>query len=186
MNYVEFPCNPKINLLPFTPCLLIPISLHSQHPHPSFRDGQRDSPISFILTAEDMVKHVRMNMDGFTQSYELSRTHPGLANATMFHRTFNAVSTGLQCRLCHWTPWHWNQDPALHLLNQRHCLVNRLSPSFHTPTHLSSRFSLFEICKLPEVMHGVQISDLDEPCTNPFHHFSPGFEAPSPVCLPLK
>lgn len=53
------------------------------------------------------------------------------------------------------TPRHWNQDPALHALNQRYGLVNCISPTFHVPALLSSDLSLLEICKLPEVMNRV-------------------------------
>ena len=125
-------------------------------------------------------------MESFTGHISFSGYISGQPMLFCLIERFNAFSIELPGRLCYGTPWHWNQDPALHLFNQRNSLVNCLSPSFHTPTHLSSRFSLFEICKLPEVMYSVQISDLDEPCTNPFHDFSPGFEASSPVCLPLK
>lgn len=193
MYYVEFPCNPMTNVLPFTPCLLTYIpSLLSSSPRFSpqikvLEMASARSPIPLIPVAEDMVLDIRVNMEGLAgHMRSLQDTARVSQRSSVSQNHAMPFLLKLPCRLCHGTPWHWNQDPTLHLFNQRDRLVNCLSPSFHTPTHLSSRFSLFEICKLPEVMHGVQVSDLDKPCTNPFHHFSPGLEASSPVCLPFK
>jgi hypothetical protein len=46
-------------------------------------------------------------------------------------------------------PFAGNEDPALHRLDERHRLVNRLAPSFNTPALFTTHFTLLEVWKLP-------------------------------------
>lgn len=72
MNYVEFPCNPMINVLRFTPYLLTYIpSLLSSSPKFSLQNQALEmtnamSPIPPIPVAEDMVLDVRVDVEGPT------------------------------------------------------------------------------------------------------------------------
>jgi len=89
-------------------------------------------------------------------------------------------------RLSNRTPRHRNQNPTLHLLNQRHSLMNRISPSLHIPALLPAHLPFLQIRKLPEMMHRIQLSNLHEPGTYTLHYFSPGFEASAPVGFPFE
>lgn len=88
--------------------------------------------------------------------------------------------------LCYRAPWHGHQNSALHRLDQRDSLVHRLAPARHTPALLSARTSFFEIGELPQVVDGVEVSDLHEPGTHTLHDFFPGTQTSAPVCLPFQ
>ena len=85
-----------------------------------------------------------------------------------------------------WTPRHWHQDLALHGLDQRHCLMNSVTPSLNAPRKLSSRFSLLEVCKLPKMVDCVQVANLHEPSSDALHHLTSCLQPFSPVGLPLE
>lgn len=88
--------------------------------------------------------------------------------------------------LTHWAPGHGDQNPTLHRLDERHGLVDRLRPSFNAPRLLPANLALLQVRKLPQMMHRVQVSDLHEPCTDPFHHLAARLEAAAPVRFPLE
>lgn len=83
-------------------------------------------------------------------------------------------------------PRHGDQDSALHLLDQRDRLVNRLSPALVAPALLATDLALLEVGKLPQMMDRVEVTDLDEPSSNSFHDFAAGLESSAPVRLPLE
>jgi len=89
-------------------------------------------------------------------------------------------------RSSHRTPWHWNQDAALHRLNERNSLMDRLSPALDAPALLTPHLPLFEIRKLPEMVHSVQLPNLYEPRPDAFHDFSAGLQPSPPVSLPFE
>ena len=64
--------------------------------------------------------------------------------------------------------------------------MHRLSPSLDPPAHLAPRLALLEIGKLPKMMHGVQVADLDEPRAHALHDLSSGFQSLTPVGLPFQ
>lgn len=84
------------------------------------------------------------------------------------------------------TPWHRNQDSAFHCLDQWHRLMNRISPAFDTPRLLSPQLSLLQICKLPKMMHCVEVTNLYKPCPNALHDFPPCLETFPPMRLPFQ
>ena len=83
-------------------------------------------------------------------------------------------------------PRHWYHDSALHGLNQRNRLVYRITPTLNLPAALASQLPLFQVRKLPEMVHYVQVSYLHEPCTYTFHHFSTSLQPLAPMGLPLE
>lgn len=88
--------------------------------------------------------------------------------------------------LTNWAPRHRDHNPALHALDERKRLVNGLCPALDAPGLLPTDFPLFQVRKLPQVVHGVQITNLHEPCTHTFHHLPTGLETVSPMALPFK
>jgi hypothetical protein len=84
------------------------------------------------------------------------------------------------------TPRHRDQDTTLHRLNQRDRLMDRLAPSPDAPALLSTDLALLQIRKLPQVVHGIQLADLDEPGADAFHDLPPRFEASAPVGFPFE
>jgi hypothetical protein len=64
--------------------------------------------------------------------------------------------------------------------------VHGISPALDTPALLSPNFPLLQVGKLPEVVNGVQLSDLHEPSSNTLHDFTSRFETPAPVRLPFQ
>lgn len=84
------------------------------------------------------------------------------------------------------TPWQGDQDSALHVLNERDGLVDGLRPAFDIPGLLTANLAFLQVRKLPQMMHSVQIADLDEPRTNSFHDFPARLEATAPMGLPLQ
>ena len=88
--------------------------------------------------------------------------------------------------LTNWAPRHRDQNSALHALDERKGLVNGLGPALDAPRLLPTGLPLFQVRKLPQVVHGVQITNLHEPCTHTFHHLAAGLETVAPVALPFK
>ena len=64
--------------------------------------------------------------------------------------------------------------------------MHRLAPAFDAPALLAADLALLKIGKLPQVVHRIQLADLYEPCSYPFHDFATGLEATPPVCLPFE
>lgn len=89
-------------------------------------------------------------------------------------------------RLGHGRPRHGNKHARLHVLDQRHSLVHGVAPTFHRPALLSSVTALLQVGKLPEVVNGVEVTDLDKPGTDAFHNLTTSLESASPVSLPLE
>jgi hypothetical protein len=83
-------------------------------------------------------------------------------------------------------PRHRDENPALHCLNKWYRLVYRLCPSLNAPRLLTADLALLQIGKLPQVMHGVEIANLDEPCTHSLHDLPARLEASTPMRLPLQ
>ena len=83
-------------------------------------------------------------------------------------------------------PWHGDENAALHVLDQRDGLVHGFRPPLDPPRLLPPNLALFQVCKLPQVMHRVEVSDLDEPGSDSFHDLASGLEATAPMCLPLE
>lgn len=101
--------------------------------------------------------------------------------------TIDRCTTGQNLdQLAHGAPGHGDQDATLHRLDQRNGLVHRFRPAFDTPRLFPANLALLQVGKLPEMMHGVQVTDLDKPCPNAFHNFAASLEATTPVCLPFK
>jgi hypothetical protein len=89
-------------------------------------------------------------------------------------------------RLCNRTPWHRDQNPTLHTLNQRHRLMHGISPPLDTPALLPPHLPLLQICKLPQMMHRIQFSNLHKPGSYSFHDFSSCAETAAPMGLPFE
>lgn len=89
-------------------------------------------------------------------------------------------------RLGHGRPRHGDQHARLHVLDQRHSLVHSVAPTFHGPALLSTVSALLQVGKLPEVVDGVEVTNLDKPGTNAFHDLTASLETASPVSLPLE
>ena len=83
-------------------------------------------------------------------------------------------------------PRHGDQNPALHALDERNRLVDGLRPALDAPGLLPADFPLFQVCKLPQVVHGVQFTNLHEPGTHTFHDLPTGLETVAPMALPFK
>lgn len=64
--------------------------------------------------------------------------------------------------------------------------MDSLRPALNVPRLLTTYFALLQVRKLPEVVHRVQITNLDKPSTNPFHDLAARFEATAPMSLPLQ
>lgn len=106
----------------FTPCLLTYVpSLLSSSPNfsPQIQLLEMISVMSPVplIPAEDMVLNVRLNIEGSTGHMIFARNISGWPKLFYLTVLVNAFSTKLPCRLCHGTPWHWDQDPTLHLFN---------------------------------------------------------------------
>jgi hypothetical protein len=89
-------------------------------------------------------------------------------------------------RLCNRTPWHWDQNPTLHTLDQRHRLMHGISPPLDTPALLPPHLPLLQICKLPQMMHRIQLSNLHKPGSYSLHDFSSCAETTAPMGLPFE
>lgn len=74
----------------------------------------------------------------------------------------------------------------MHGLDQWNRLVNGLGPAFNLPRLFPTDFALFQVRKLPQVVHRVQVANLHEPCAHTFHHLPTSCEATSPVRLPFE
>jgi hypothetical protein len=88
--------------------------------------------------------------------------------------------------LCHRRPRHGNEDSRCHSLDQRHSLMDRITPSFNRPALLAARSSLLKIRELPQVVDCVEISNLHEPSSDAFHDLPTSFQATPPVGLPFE
>src|SRR3569833_188988 len=88
------------------------------------------------------------------------------------------------CISSHWRPG--DRDPRLQGPDQRHRLMHRLGPALYAPTLFAAYLALLQVGKLPQVVNGVKISYLHEPGAHPFHHLTPGLEAPPPMRLPFE
>jgi hypothetical protein len=64
--------------------------------------------------------------------------------------------------------------------------VYRFTPAGHAPALLSTRASFLKVGELPEVMDGIEVSNLHEPGTHPFHDLLSGTQTSAPVSLPLQ
>lgn len=64
--------------------------------------------------------------------------------------------------------------------------MNCISPTFNHPALLSASSSLLEICELPEMVHGIEVANLNEPSSYTLHNLSSSSQSSAPVCLPVK
>lgn len=64
--------------------------------------------------------------------------------------------------------------------------MNGLCPTLDAPGLLPTDFSLFQVRKLPQVVHSVQFTNLHEPGTHTFHDLPAGLETVTPMALPFK
>jgi hypothetical protein len=62
----------------------------------------------------------------------------------------------------------------------------RITPSLNSPALLSPLLPLLQIGKLPKMMHGIQLPNLDKPSADTFHDFTSCFQALAPVCFPFE
>lgn len=83
-------------------------------------------------------------------------------------------------------PGHGDENSRLHVLDQRHCLVDSVAPALDRPALLASLAALLEVGKLPEMVDRVEVADLDEPGADALHDFTTSLEATTPVRLPLE
>lgn len=83
-------------------------------------------------------------------------------------------------------PRHGDENSGLHLLDQRHRLVDSVAPALDGPALLTSLAAFLKVGKLPEVVDSVEIANLDEPGANALHNFTTSLEATAPVRLPLE
>lgn len=83
-------------------------------------------------------------------------------------------------------PRHRNENSALHRLDERYCFVNRLRPPLNAPRLLTADLALLQVGKLPQMVDGVEITNLDEPCTHALHDLPARLEASTPMRFPLK
>jgi hypothetical protein len=84
------------------------------------------------------------------------------------------------------TPRHGNHNTTLHALNQGHGLVHGIRPAFDTPALLTLQFALLQVRKLPQMMHSIQIANLNKPSTNALHDLTSCFQTLTPVRLPFE
>lgn len=89
-------------------------------------------------------------------------------------------------QLADWTPRQRHQDPTLHLLDQRHCLVHGIAPPPLVPALLPSYLSFPQIRKLPQMVYRVETPDLAKPGADTLHDILACLEATAPVGFPLK
>ena len=129
---------------------------------------------------------LRLQLSPLPAKTILTRSHNHLPPSPATINCFKTVVAHMQSRLTDRAPLHRDQDVALHSLNQRHRLMNRITPALNAPGLLTPDLALLEVRKLPEVVHGVEIADLTEPSSDSLHNLSSRLQALAPVRLPLE
>lgn len=64
--------------------------------------------------------------------------------------------------------------------------MHSLCPALDPPRLFTADLAFFQVGELPEVVHRVQVADLNEPSSHPLHHFPASLEATSPMGLPFQ